>query len=79
MGISALVRHAFGDRDFASIFSLASMASTLGAAVAAPLMGVLYDASGSYRLAWMLWLVFAALTTACLLGALLSAKKKAKA
>lgn len=79
VGISALVRHAFGDRDFASIFSLASMASTLGAAVAAPLMGVLYDASGSYHLAWMLWLVFAALTTACLLGALLSAKKKAKA
>ena len=79
VGISALVRHVFGDRDFASIFSLASMASTLGAAVAAPLMGVLYDASGSYTLSWILWLVFAVLTTACLMGALLAAKKREKA
>lgn len=79
VGISALVRHVFGDRDFASIFSLASMASTLGAAVAAPLMGVIYDASGSYTPAWMLWLVFSVLMAACLMGALLAAKKREKA
>ena len=77
VGISALVRHVFGDRDFASIFSLASMASTLGAAVAAPLMGVIYDASGSYTPAWMLWLVFSVLMAACLMGALWKGKKKA--
>ena len=79
VGISALVRHVFGDRDFASIFSLASMASTLGAAVAAPLMGVIYDASGSYTPAWMLWLVFSVLMAACLMGALFAAKKREKA
>ena len=79
VGISALVRHAFGDRDFAAIFSLASMASTLGSAVAAPLMGVIYDVSGSYTPAWILWLVFAVLMAACLMGALFSAKKQEKA
>ena len=42
-------------------------------------MGVLYDASGSYTLSWILWLVFAVLTTACLMGALLAAKKREKA
>ena len=79
VGISALVRHVFGDRDFASIFSLITMASTLGAAVAAPLMGVIYDATGSYTAAWVLWLAFAVLTAACLTGALFSAKRREKA
>lgn len=79
VGISALVRHLFGDRDFAAIFSWVSIASTLGSAAAPPLMGVIYDATGSYTAAWALWLAFAVLTAACLTGALFSAKRREKA
>ena len=79
VGISALVRHLFGDRDFAAIFSWVSIASTLGTAAAPPLMGAIYDASGSYTIAWIVWLALALLTAACLLGALLSARKRERA
>lgn len=77
VGISALVRYLFGDRDFASIFSWVSIASTLGSAAAPPLMGAIYDASGSYTIAWVVWLALGLLTAACLMGALWKGKKKA--
>lgn len=43
-----LTRYAFGARDFASIWSILSTASSVGSLIATPLFGMVYDAAGSY-------------------------------
>ena len=43
-----LTRYAFGARDFASIWSILTTASSIGSLIATPAFGMVYDASGSY-------------------------------
>ena len=43
-----IARHVFGGRDFGSIWSVLSMAVSLGTAAGSPLWGALYDRTGSY-------------------------------
>ncbi len=43
-----LTRSAFGSAEYAAIWSILSTASNVGTLVAAPLFGMVYDASGSY-------------------------------
>ena len=68
----------FGDKDFASIFSLCSMASSLGVAIGSPLMGTLYDIVGDYSLAWVACLGFACLVAACFVSSNLASRKLVK-
>lgn len=44
----------FGKKDYAMIFSIMSMAMTLGAAIGSPLAGFIYDSAKSYIPAWVL-------------------------
>lgn len=66
----------FGDRDFSAILSMVTLSTTIGSAAAGPLMGAVYDASGSYKGAWVMLLVFGAVVTFFLLGAYLLRGKK---
>lgn len=43
-----IARHIFGGRDLGSIWSVLSMAVSLGTAAGSPLWGALYDSTGSY-------------------------------
>lgn len=79
VAITVLVHRYFGTKDFSSIFSVMSMASTLGTALSVPFMGVVYDSSGSYAVAWIALLALAVLTAFCLVGANLLAREKSGA
>lgn len=48
--IPILSKMLFGQKDYASIFSLISMAISIGAFIGTPLWGILYDVTGSYRM-----------------------------
>ncbi|MDR2833598.1 MAG: MFS transporter, partial [Streptococcaceae bacterium] len=49
----------FGPKDFASIFSRLSMIATLGGGFAPPVMGMVFDLTGSYIRSWIALLVLA--------------------
>lgn len=66
--VTVLVTNYFGTRDFSSIFSLFTMLTTLGSAVSIPLMGAIYDGTGSYTPAWFMLLAAGAIITICLVG-----------
>lgn len=51
-----------GKKDFAVIYSVMNVFSTLGVAVGAPLTGYIFDISGSYLPAWYLYLALCALS-----------------
>lgn len=57
-----LTRYAFGAREFASIWSILSTASSIGSLIATPLFGIIYDATGTYDLA--MWGAFVLLSAA---------------
>lgn len=73
--IAILAAKYFGNIEYAAIFSSFSMVSTLGQSVGAPVMGGIFDATGSYYGAWIMLLLFAAIITMTLVGAYLSSKK----
>ena len=66
----------FGRRDYALIFSIMSVAMTLGAAVGPPLAGYIYDSAGSYAPAWYILIGAAFLG---LVVTFLAVRKKRKA
>lgn len=72
---SVLTSTYFGDREFSSIFSMVTMASTLGTAVSAPLMGAIYDFTGHYNPGWYLAIAAGCVVTACLVGVNITGKK----
>lgn len=67
--LPTVARFTFGAREYAAIWSIISTASSVGAFIATPAWGMVYDATGSYDLAMMvspvLLVIGAALLTAC--------------
>jgi len=61
-----LIKRYFGDKGFASIFSFCSMISTFAASASVPFMGVIFDMTGSYRPAWILFLILSVFISAFL-------------
>lgn len=65
--LSILTLKYFGERDFSMVFSFVNMASTAGTAAIVPMMGWVYDRTGTYAGAWMLVLAVAITSTALLM------------
>lgn len=66
---------AFGPKDYASIWGLASMANVAGQAVGAPLYGLVFDAMGSYSMAMYGAAVAAIIACALVILALKAVRK----
>ena len=66
---------AFGPKDYAAIWGLASMANVAGQAVGAPLYGLVFDATGSYSMAMYGAAVAAIVACALVILALKSVRK----
>lgn len=49
-----LTTNYFGSKDFARVYSVISMFSYIGVAISSPLLGTIYDRTGSYSTAWLL-------------------------
>lgn len=62
-----LTRYAFGAREFASIWSILSTASSIGSLIATPLFGIIYDATASYDMAMIGSFVLLVLALAALI------------
>ena len=73
---SYLIGQNFGTREFAAIYSLATMGSGLGNAYAPSLSGTLYDAFGSYIGVWTLYIGVSVLATISLTVAAKLSKDK---
>jgi len=73
--IAVLVSRYFGSRDYSTIFSVFSMISTLGASVGAPIMGAIYDQTGSYHPAWIMLIIVSMIITVTLIGANIASRK----
>lgn len=64
-----VVRRIFGGRDYAAIWSVVISCSSVASFIGAPVWGMVYDFSGSYRPALMAMPVVLAAGIACLFGA----------
>lgn len=69
----------FGSKDFSSIFSMITISTTAGTALAGPAMGLVYDVSGNYFGGWMMMLIFGIIITLCLLVTYFIYRKRAYA
>lgn len=67
--VAVLLNRHFGSKDFPAIFSLCSMAGALASSASVPAMGMVYDATGSYRPAWYALILFSVCISVCLIGA----------
>ncbi len=56
--VQMMIGEIYGPRDMGTIIGYVFTASTLGGAVLMPLFNYIYDAQGSYNLAWILGMVF---------------------
>lgn len=74
--VTVLVIHHFGRKDLPLIFSVSNMVTTLGSAASVPMMGFIYDATGEYRVAWLVLAVCGVLLTAGLVAADLSGRRR---
>lgn len=66
---STFVSTYFGQKHFAAIFSVLSLATQLGTALSGPSMGVIYDVTGNYFWGWIMLFAFGIIIAACLIGA----------
>lgn len=64
----------FGPREYAAIYSLSTSLSGLGG-ISSILSGLLYDTTGSYQSAWLLYIATGAIALVCLTTAASLAKK----
>ncbi|MFV0255540.1 MAG: MFS transporter [Erysipelotrichaceae bacterium] len=74
--LNIMVSEFFGNRDFAVIFSRLSSLGTIGMAISSPIIGYIYDFSGSYNIAWILLFVMAVVIMVCLESSYRYAQKK---
>ncbi len=65
---SILVVRYFGDRDFPTIFSFCSMVSAFAPSISVPVMGAIFDTTGSYRLGWVGFIFISILFAAAMMG-----------
>jgi len=77
--VSIMLIRYFGQRDFPVIFSFFTMLITLSAAISVPLMGLVYDYTGSYNFAWYAIFGISVAVTFCMLLAELFYKRAASA
>lgn len=54
VGCALLTKHLFGSENYSATFPLISFALNIGSAIALPLVGYLYDFTGSYNIAWIM-------------------------
>lgn len=73
-----LTTHLFGQKDYGSIYSLVSVAVSVGTAIGAPAVATIYDKTGSYVYAWYLCAVLTALSFLLLIATFSFAKSKQK-
>ena len=73
--VMVLITKYFGSKDTATLFSVCSMITTFGTSASVPLMGIIYDISGSYKWAWIMLFTFAVIITICLIGANVTSRK----
>lgn len=45
----------FGKKDYSSIYGIVQCFSSIGTAIGSPITSVIYDKTGSYRFAWIMW------------------------
>jgi len=74
-----LVTRYFGTKDYPTIMSIFSTVTSLGSSFAVPLMGAVYDNTGSYDPAWYVLLVLSCVIAVFLVASELSYRRKAKA
>jgi MFS family permease len=60
-----LTAYYFGDRDFAGIYAFIMMGNSMGTAIAPSLSGLIYDVTGNYVAAWILYLGTSAMMAVC--------------
>jgi len=66
----------FGQKDYGTIVGIVNVFGMFGMAVGPTLSGKIYDAAGSYALAWKIYLVLAVVMLLILLASITKAKKK---
>ena len=74
--VPILIDRYFGSKDSPVLFSAFTLLMTLSAAVSVPLMGVIFDNMGTYRLAWLAFLAFAVIISICMVSAELLHRRK---
>ena len=65
----------FGQRDYSAIYAIIGALSSLGLAIGTPMIGLVYDKTGSYTMAFMGCLAILVVTIFMLLAGMKSAKK----
>lgn len=79
VGPPIITKELFGDRDYGNIMAVVTMTSGIGMALGAPFCGFIYDGTGSYMLAWIIFAAAMVLVTAVFLYALKIHKTKLEA
>ena len=76
MTLPILVSRFFGQKEYPVIFSFYAMMASFAASISVPGMGVIYDITGSYRPAWIVFLITSAIIAVSLVGAELLHRKQ---
>lgn len=76
---SVLTSRYFGQKEFPAIFSFYNMMASFAQSVSVPVMGTVYDFTGSYRPAFIAFLFFSGIVTVCLIGAETVHRRRAEA
>jgi len=77
--LNVLTANYFGRKDYSQIFSVVSMFNTIGIAISSPSLGLIFDTTGSYNLAWYLIMGIGIVACFCLYGTYMASKKAALA
>lgn len=75
---SVIASKVFGAKHYGEIYGFTTMFTNGGYAIGAPIIGIIYDATGSYNLAWILFAVLAIIMTILLLWSVKESKKEAQ-
>jgi MFS family permease len=67
--VTILLTLYYGEKNFATIFSLCSMISSLAPSLSIPGMGLVYDKTNNYHLAWVIFFCSAIIIAICLFSA----------
>lgn len=70
-----LTAYYFGDRDFAGIYAFIMMGNSMGTAIAPSLSGLIYDVTGNYITAWILYLGTSAMMAVCTFSAYYTSRR----
>lgn len=54
----------FGKKDYSAIYGIVASFSSIGTAIGSPITSMIFDATGSYRAAWLMWAVVNAVAIA---------------